>query len=117
MKKPTQCILWKKDKLIPQDLHYENFDLIETFEEDSHFSRKLVKCKECGQLYFKEFYEEIDWVNGNDPQYWTYIPIETQDEIETLKKASPLELLQFVPRLQDDFPKDAKEPTVRWMGK
>lgn len=70
-----------------------------------------------GQLYFFEFYEEIDWEGGNDPQYTTYIPVETNEEIETLKKSSPLELLQFFPRLQIDFPKEAKEPKVWWNGK
>jgi hypothetical protein len=40
--------------------------------------------------------------------YLTYIPVETEDEVETLKAASPLGLLDFSPRLQRDFPKDAK---------
>jgi len=117
MKKPTQCYLWKKDKLTSQDLHYENFELLETFTEDCHFSRRLVKCKECGQLYFKEFYEEVDWVSGDDPQYTTFIPVETREEIETLKKTDIFGLLLFSPRLQGDFPKGADEEKVHWVGK
>jgi hypothetical protein len=116
MRKPTQCVLWGQPELVgipKQNL----FELIDTYVDDSHWFRKLLKCRECGQLYFYEFYEYIDWVNGNDPQYQTYIPVETEDEINTLKKtASPLELLKFYPRLQRDFPKDAEKPKNFWVG-
>jgi hypothetical protein len=115
MKKPIRCVLWNKKDLISKDLNYTNFELVETLEEESHFSRRLMKCKECGQLYFKEFYEEIDWIDGDDPQYSTYIPVETKEEIDMLKKTSIFELLQYYPRIQDDFPKGVKEATVRWV--
>lgn len=116
MKKPTQCVLWAKPELV-REVRKDNFELIETYVDESHLERCLLKCSECGQFYFFEFYEEIDWIDGNDPQYSTYIPVETNEEIETLKKCSPLELLQFFPRLQIDFPKEAKEPKVWWNGK
>jgi hypothetical protein len=32
-----------------------------------------------------------------------------------LKKTSIFELLQYYPRIQDDFPKGVKEATVRWV--
>jgi hypothetical protein len=79
--------------------------------------RQLLRCRECDQLYFFEFYEEIDWEEGNDPQYSTYIAVEDDAEIQTLKKASSFELLQYFPRLQWDFPKDAQTPTARWVRK
>jgi hypothetical protein len=115
MKNPEQCALWKMPGLIG-DPQKDLFERIDTYADESHLSRCLLKCRECGQLYFFEFYEEIDWVSGNDPQYSTYIPVETEDEIACLKKASPFGLLQFSPRLQRDFPADAKKPTVRWVG-
>jgi hypothetical protein len=90
---------------------------VETYVDDDHLVRCLLKCRECGALYFHEFYEWIDWEDGNDPQYSTYIPVETDAEIEALKTASPFGLLGFSPRLQRDFPKDAAKPTVRWVGK
>ncbi len=97
--------------LSPSDAH---FDVIKTFEEDSHLSRRILKCKRCGQLYFYEFYEEIDWKEGNDSQYCTYIPIETVEEAEELNKKSQFALLGVVPRLQDDFLQDGTK-TIEWM--
>ena len=116
MKNPAQCILWENPELI-RGAAKELFELIETYVDESHLSRRLVKCRECGQLYFFEFYEEIDWVDGDDPQYTTYIPVETDEDIQTLKKSSQFELLQFFPRLQIDFPKEAKNPKIWWNGK
>ena len=116
MKNPTQCALWEKPELIDEPSK-GRFEVIETFADDSHFWRHLLKCRECGQLYFFEFYEWIDWEKGEDPQYSTFIPVETDEEVEMLKKSSPLELLQYSPRLQKDFPKEAKQPTLRWIGK
>jgi hypothetical protein len=83
------------------------FERIETYVDDDHLVRSLLKCRECGAFYFHEFYEWIDWEDGNDPQYSTYIPVETDEEINALKTASPFGLLGFSPRLQRDFPKDA----------
>jgi hypothetical protein len=113
MKAPTQCALWKKPELVDEPRE-NRFELLETFVDESHLSRDLLKCKECGQLYFFEFYEEIDWEDGNDPQYSKYIPVENGAEIEMLKKASPLKLLQYLPQLRHDFPKDAKSPKTYW---
>jgi hypothetical protein len=68
VKAPTQCALWKKPELIDEP-RQNRFELLETFVDESHLSRELLRCKECGQLYFFEFYEEIDWEDGNDPQF------------------------------------------------
>lgn len=116
LKKPKQCVFWKSPELVYGAMK-DHFELIDTYEKDSHLWRYLLKCRECGQLYFFEFYEEIDWINGNDPQYSTWIPVETNKEIEVLKKTSQLGLMNFFPRIQKDFPKDAKEPTLRWVKK
>lgn len=115
MKAPTQCVLWEHPERIEMP---EQFEHLATYEDDSHLIRRLLKCRECGQCYFYEFYEEIDWENGNDPQYRTYIPVETEEEIEELKKSSSFELLRFTPRLQRDFPKEADKPSKScWIGK
>lgn len=116
MKAPTQCVLWEKPELINEPMK-ERFELLETFADESHLWRYLLKCRECEQLYFFEFYEEIDWEHGNDPQYTTWIPIDAPEDAQKFSKLSPLELLQFSPRLQKDFPKDAKTPSLRWVGK
>jgi hypothetical protein len=115
MKTPVQCILWKRPELA-DGVMKENFELLETIVHESHWWRYLLKCRECGQRYFFEFYEEIDWEEGNDPQYSTLIAVETDEEIETLKRASPFELLEFSPRLVRSFPGSAKKPTTGWVG-
>ena len=114
MKSPTQCVLWENPA---PGARFEGFERLDTYVDDDHLSRHLLRCRECGQLYFYEFYEWIDWEGGNDPQYRTYIPVESDTEIEALKKASPFELLKYFPRLQRDWPKEAPAPTVRWIGK
>ena|ERR1043165_1052554 len=116
MKSPTQCVLWENPALVagPQE---GRFKRLATYVDDDHLTRCLLRCRECGQLYFYEFSEEIDWGGGDDPQYRTYIPVETETEIEALKKASRFDLLNYFPRLQRDWPKDAQAPTVRWVGK
>jgi hypothetical protein len=116
MKTPTQCALWENPRLIGRSPE-QFFKRIDTYVDESHLMRSLLSCRECGQLYFYEFYEEIDWKDGDDPQYQTYIPVETDVEIEALKNASTVELLQFSPRLQRDFPKGAEQPDTRWIGK
>lgn len=89
--------------------------MLKTYYKDSHFWRYLLCCRECGQRYFFEFYEEVDWVEGEDPQYSTYLPVETDAEIAKLLKTARIDLVQFAPRLQKDFPKGAKAPTLRWV--
>ena len=111
MKEPTQCELWEKPELVSVR---GRFEVVETFVDESHLSRCLLKCGECGQLYFYEFYEKIDWDGGNDPQYSTYIPVETEADIETLKKASVFELMRFLPRLQSDN-RGASHSVLQWM--
>lgn len=117
MKQPTQCHLWQAETLTSEDLHGA-FETVEEFgEEDTHFRRALLRCRDCGQLYYYEFYEWIDWEGGNDPQYRTWIPVESREEIDTLNQTSQFSLLKFAPRLQSDFPKDADQPKVFWVGR
>lgn len=40
-----------------------------------------------------------------DPQYSTYLPVETDAEIVKLRNTTQIDLLQFALRLQKDFPK------------
>jgi hypothetical protein len=67
-------------------------------------------CKECGQLYFFEFIEEVDFISA-DKIYCTYIPVKSKEEADQLSKSSSFEFLQLfsirydtkenVPRDQD----------------
>ena len=106
MKIPKQCHLWKTPNL--DDFKFER---VETYVESSHFDRGLLKRPECGQLYYWEFYEVIDWDEGKDKMYSTYIPIDYDKTlIEGLNKKSPLELLAITPRLQWD-----PDGTLKWI--
>ncbi len=90
----------------------KTFELINTYIYESHWWRYLLKCRECGQLYFFEFSEEIDWEKGEDPQYSAYIPVETRQEIEVLREnGRTLESVR--PQLSIDYPKGAKTPTIK----
>jgi hypothetical protein len=116
-RKPEQCVYWNDPESVRRVPMKDFFELIDTYASESHLRRYLLKCRECGQLYFFEFYESIDWENGNDPQYSKFIPVSTMDDAEMLKNASPGELPRFSPSLNIDFPKDAEAPTVYWVGK
>lgn len=114
LKQPVNCHLWKKPDLKSEDLRFA-FEAVETYVDESHLFRRLLKCKDCGQLYFYEFYETIDWEGGNDPQYKTFIPVETKEEIELLKNTDMYGLMKFRPSLRSDFPEDADAPNVYWL--
>ena len=114
---PEQCALWKKQVIEESDVR-DAFDLVETYIDTSHLWRYLLRCKECGQLYFFEFYEEVNWAgkgNGNDYQYSTWIPV-APGVAETLKDKSPLKLLdpELVPRIQADLTPDGEHP-IHWV--
>ncbi len=114
MKNPIHCHLWQMENLTAKDLH-GCFAIVEQFVDDVHDIRSLLRCKQCGQLYFYEFHEWIDWTGGNDSQYRTYIPVESRNEIEALLNSTEFTILRFSPRLHSDFPKDAQEPKVYWV--
>jgi hypothetical protein len=72
--------------------------------------RSLFKCRECGQLYFFEWNEWVDWDEGNDTSYSTLIPVQTKEEVEALKATSIFTLMTYFPRLHLDG-------KATWVGK
>lgn len=117
MIKLKRCKLWQIGLTGEDHIGFPQFDVLTTYVDESHLSRKLEKCRECGQLYFYEFYEEIDWVNGNDPQYQLYIPVALSEDAASLANMVRTEFLGFIPRLQSDWPADAKQAIVHWVGR
>lgn len=113
---PTQCHLWHKNDLSSNDVSLpEVFDLVRRFEtDDPHTLHSLLRCRDCGQLYFFEFTEWIDWEGGNDPQYCTWVPITEESDAEDLNTHSSFGLLSYIPRLQKDWPADASSPKIWW---
>ena len=115
MKAPTSCHLWSCETLKSEDLR--NLEQVESFVDESHLVRSLVRCQSCGQLYFKEWLEFIGYLIGSreDPVYITLVPVETRDEIEQLKRTTSEELTQFRPQLRSDWPSDADQPRIYWV--
>jgi hypothetical protein len=112
---PTGCAYWNKPEDMPSTELAKASDIVERFDDTSHLMHALIKCWECGQLYYYEYYDEVDYEDGDDPVFMTYIPVDNDEEIERLKALSRSELMSVVPRLHYDIPKGADAPLVRWV--
>ena len=110
LRHPTQCVFWDHPERAKAKFS-EIFDEVESYEDSSHFSRSLHRCRECGQLYFFEWSEWVDWEEGDDKSYATLVPVQTQEEIEALKQTSTFALMFYYPRLHLDG------GLPRWNGK
>ncbi len=111
LRKPTQCALWEHPELALGKFR-ATFELVEEYVDERHVERSLWKCQECGQLYFREWHERIDWDKGDDKVYVTLIPVQTPEEISALKETDVFSLLRYYPRLQVD---SSRNPV--WAGK
>lgn len=112
---PSQCHLWNKENLNDNDLDISNFKVIRKIKESSHFDRSILQCQDCGQLYFYEFKEVVDWVDGNDDMYSTYIPISHSFKANDINNKSAFELLDVSPQLRWDSIKGKSR--IFWSGK
>ncbi len=111
MKNPTQCLLWKKAHLSPADLDLE---FVEAISRGAHIERGLFRCRECGQVYFHEWYEHVNFKHDSY-MYDTYIPVNSKEEIKELTETkSSSELLQFFPQLHGSFTNGLKD-SVQWL--
>jgi hypothetical protein len=107
---PTCCVLWNE----PERLRDLRMETVTVFEEDVHFRRALLKCPECGQLYFYGMQEEIDFENGEDPVIRLYIPVPTGEHAAAFALAASQSLLRVRPILRNDWPADQKTSTIAW---
>ncbi len=113
MRKPTQCVLWNEVGLTPETLDLE---MVRVFVRSEHIERDLLKCCECGQLYFHEWYEHISFKHDDD-MYDTYIPIETEEEIQQLLDTkTSADLAKFLPQLHGSYTNN-KNDGLRWIEK
>lgn len=76
-------------------------EVVKSFEDKSHLVRALLRCRDCGQLYFYEWCEEIDWVNGDDPRYQAWVLVDEQD-VDGLLKADIWTVRTYTPRIIND---------------
>lgn len=113
MKEPTQCVLWRKERVEPWDLNLES---LEVFTNDPHLKRDLFRCRECGQLYFHEWYEHHNFKHSAY-QYDTFIPVNTEEDIAMLSRTkSSAELMTFLPQLHGSYT-NTREDALKWVGK
>ncbi len=87
--------------------------------DESHFAVAIRACAGCGQRFVIVFTELIDWVDGEDPQDWTVLPVtiaEAATLIEAGGAAIAPALAALAPRrrsLRREFPK-GRRPRVHW---
>ena len=90
--------------------------------DESHFHVMILHCVPCKQQYLSVFSEMVDWADGEDPQYWSIVPlteIEVQDLIAlgtSIKESNLSSLANNRRCLQRDYPKGV-EPTAYWKDK
>jgi hypothetical protein len=79
----------------------------------------VLVCPHCSQRFVSVFTETVDWADGEDPQYWTTLPL-TGTEAETLLKKKDdvsedtLEMLGVGRKsLRRDYAK-GEQPRVYW---
>jgi hypothetical protein len=53
--------------------------IVATLVDESHRILSVVRCRRCDQRFVTEFTEEIDWVDGEDPQSWFLAPISPEE--------------------------------------
>lgn len=110
----NETSLQKIENITENDLSVDNFDTIKVYVEDSHLTRRLLRHKPSGELYFYEFKEEIDYENGNDPQYRTYIPVENEERADEINKLDSFGILSLSPRIIKDWLADDTR-TIKWI--
>ena len=88
--------------------------------DESHFIVAVLRCTACDQHFVSIFTESIDWNGGNDPQYWTVMPL-TKEEVgrlaslrDRLGEADLNALPSDRRSLQRNYPADAEQPTLAW---
>ncbi len=97
-----------------EDIDHSNFENIKIYSDDDHLKRRLMRYKPTGEVFFYEFKEDIDYVNGNDPQYRTYIPVKNEEQADEINKLDILQIHTIAPRLIDDWHADDTRVT-KWI--
>lgn len=86
--------------------------------DESHYIVSIWICPTCSQRFLSVTTETIDWEDGEDPIYRTYIPI-TESEAKSLKESGHPSVNQLNSIgagrrcLKYDWPKD-QSPSMCW---
>jgi hypothetical protein len=93
-------------------------EIVKSYENESGTGRSLLKCEECGQLYFCDSDETVHWSSDGDELRQTYIPVESVKQanmILALTKSSDFSPTLFHPRLVDDWPAGKEKSEIGWI--
>jgi hypothetical protein len=99
----------------------ERATLTQTAEliDESHFHVMVLVCPRCTQSFLSVFTETVDWEDGDDPQFWTLMPITSAEVADLIGRGGSLteaDLRSLGPGrrcLRRDHPK-ASTPISRW---
>ena len=58
--------------------------------DESHLHVMILACSSCTQRFVSVFTETIDWVDGEDPQYWMLLPITDAEASELVQRKDPV---------------------------
>lgn len=88
--------------------------------DEAHYRVMILTCAACAQRFISIFTEKIDWVDGEDPQFWTVVPLTQQEAADLSCRRGSLsdgELISLAPdrrSLRRDYPKGADKPSLFW---
>ena len=87
---------------------------------ESHYRVQILSCPSCGQNFLSVFTEWVDWAGGEDPIYWTVVPVDTGEvaalaDPEGALGEAELEAMARGRRcLLVDYPTGVSKPTAAW---
>jgi hypothetical protein len=58
--------------------------------DELHFHVMIRTCRSCSQCFLSIFTEMIDWIDGDDPQYWTLLPITEVEAADLIRQGNSL---------------------------
>ena len=107
---PHPCPIWTD----PTEARLNaGFERIEDLLDSSHDLRAINRCRCCGGLWLYEFHEEIDWRDGCDPSYRTWVPVPDREAALRLHAACPTGSLEADRMIRLDRPKGAPVRLMR----
>lgn len=87
--------------------------------DESHLHIMILECSTCSQRFVSVFTEMIDWVDGDDSQYWILLPLTPAEGTSLIDQRASLTQSTFATLgpdrrcLRRDHPKGEK-PAVYW---
>jgi hypothetical protein len=110
---------WRLEAVVAWEAR-QSLEKVADLVDESHFRVMIHSCPYCRQNFLAVFTELVDWADGEDPQYWTVVPIETgevavlTDPAGLLSEADLETMARYRRCLRRDYPKGASAPTVGW---